>query len=163
MATKNINPATGKRYRATPAEMIARKLAEIEALKAKAEGTYTPDAETLTVKRVRNARRKRETLLDRAKIMLNGRVAGDGKIAQSSIDAKIEQAEKRLADLRLSKANAEERVANLPFDIERLAVLLERAEKGETIEFPADLTPIPGEGEGTDTEKEVAAADGAND
>lgn len=163
MTTKNINPETGKRVRSTPAQMKARLLARIAELEAKEAGTYTPDNETLTVKRVRNARRKRETLLDRAKIMLHGRTAQDGKIAQSSIDDKIAQAEKRLADLRQSKANAEERVANLPFDIERLAVLLERAEKGETIEFPSDLTPIPGEGEGTDTEKEVAAADGAND
>lgn len=159
----NINPQTGKRYRATPAEMIARKLAEIETLKAQLAGTFTPDAETLTNKRLRNAHRRRVTLLDRAKLMLAGRPGVDGKVGVSSIADKIAQAEKRVADLRQSQANAEQRVASLPFDIERLASLLERAEKGETVEFPADLTLIPGEGEGTDSEKEQAAAETTGD
>lgn len=157
MAPK-INPETGKRFRATPEQMIARKLAEIETLKAQLAGTFTPDAETLTVKRLNAARRKRVTLLDRSRFILNGRTAEGGKVVQQSIDARIAQAEQRVADLRQTKANAERFAANLPGDVERLAVLLESAEKGETVEFPTDLTPIPGEGEGTDSEKEAAAS-----
>lgn len=154
---ESMSTNTNKRKRATRQEMIERLEAKLAKLQAQAEGSFTPDAETLTVKRLRSALRKRRTLLHRAEVMVNGRPGTEKSPATNGIDEKIENARKRLADLEQSKRNAEERIAALPFDIERLESLLEQSETGAEVEFPTDLFPIGGEA--TETEVEVAAGE----
>lgn len=149
---------SNKRKRATREEMIRRTEEKLAKLKAQAEGSFTPDAETLTVKRLRNALRRRKTALHRATVMLNGRAATEKSPSMNGIDEKIENARKRLADLEASKSRAEERVANLPFDISRIETILEDAEKsGTEPTFPDDLFPL--DNESTESEVEVAAGE----
>ncbi len=152
--TENQN----KRKRATRQEMRERLLEKLAKLDAQIEGTYTPDQETLVSKRIRAALRKRKTLLSRAEIVIVGRASTEKSPAQNGIEEKIKNAENRLADLRETKRRADERIANLPRDIERLSGLVEMIERGEEVEMPDDLFPIPGEAERTDHEHEVAAA-----
>lgn len=147
-----------KRKRATREEMIAKTQAKLDKLLAQKEGSFTPDAETLVVKRLRSALRRRKTALHRAEVMVNGRAATEKSPPMNGIDEKIENAQKRLADLVSSKERAEERIANLPFDISRIETILETAENdGTEPEFPTDLFML--DNESTDSETEVAAGE----
>lgn len=147
-----------KRKRATREEMMARLQAKLERLQAQKEGTYVPDDETLTLKRLRSALRKRHTAMGNARMLLNGRPATEKSPAMNSIDEKIANAEKRLADLHTAKARAEEQLANLPFDIERLEAIIGVAETGTDVEFPTGLYPLPSEQDRTEAEVEASVA-----
>lgn len=142
-----------KRKRATRKEMIERKRAELEKLLAQEAGTFTDEGSDMA-KRLRKAMKKRRTILHRAEVLLNGRPATEKSPAVNGIDEKIQNAEKRLNDLIESKRRAELQVANLPFDIEKLELLLEEDEAGEEVSFPDDLFKIGGE-KPTDREVEV--------
>ncbi len=148
---------TDRKQRRTRAQMIEEWKAKITKAEAQEEGTYDSDSETLVGRRLRGAMKKRKTILHRAGVLLQGRAATEKSPPMNGIVQKIERARQRLADLIESGARAEQQVANLPFDIERLAELIEAEEKGEDVEFPNDLLRLPGEGEQTDTEAEVAA------
>lgn len=147
-----------KRKRATRKEMIERKKAELEKLLAQEAGTYTGDEGSDIAKRLRKAAKKRKTLLHRAQVLLFGRPATEKSPAVNGIEEKIENAQKRLDNLIESKRRAEEQVANLPFDIEKLELLLEEDERGEEVEFPTDLFRIGGKE--TDREVEVKVSMG---
>lgn len=159
---KNEN-GKGKRNRRTRNEMIAAYEAKLARLKAQAEGTFDEsDDDTYTVKRLRRAIRRRETAIGNAGTLLNGKAATEKSPAVPSILSKIENAEKRLADLRLAQKRAHEITAQVPFDVEKLTALLERAEKGEAVEFPTDLYILPGENDKTEAETEAAFGTGGD-
>jgi predicted glycoside hydrolase/deacetylase ChbG (UPF0249 family) len=156
---------TQKRNRRTRVEMLAALEAKLEKLKAQVSGTYDPtsDEGTFIEKRLRRAIRRRNTALGNAQTLMDGRQATERSPSVSPIDVKIENAEKRLTDLRAAKARAVEMQAQLPFDIERLEALLEKAEAGEDVEFPNDLYRLPNEGERTDAEIEAGSVVDNND
>lgn len=148
---------TDRKQRRTRAQMIDEWKAKIAKAEAQQEGTYDSDSETLIGRRLRAAMKKRKTVLHRAGVLIHGRASTEKSPPMNGIVEKIERARQRLKDLIESGGRAEEQVANLPFDIERLAKLIEAEEKGEDVEFPTNLLSLPGEGEQTDTEAEVAA------
>jgi hypothetical protein len=148
-----------KRKRATRQEMIERLEAKLQKLQAQAEGNFSDDQESNISKRLKKALRKRRTLLGRADVLLNGRPATEKSPAVNGIDEKIENAQSRLDQLIESKRRAEAQAANLPFDIEKLELLLEEVERGEEPEFPTDLFRI-GTEKPTDREVEVKVAMG---
>lgn len=150
---------TQKRNRRTRVEMLAALEAKLEKLKAQVSGTYDPttDKGTFIEQRLRRAIRRRNTALGNAQTLMEGRPATERSPSVSPIDTKIENAEKRLADLRAAKARAVEMQAQLPFDIERLEALLAKADEGEEVEFPNDLYRLPNEGERTDAEIEAGS------
>jgi uncharacterized protein (UPF0335 family) len=156
MTTNENNGGKGKRNRRTRLEVMAELKAKLAKLEAKVAGVYDDSQEDgYTVKRLKAAIRRRETAQGTAETLLNGRAATEKSPQVSPIDEKIANAEKRLADLRKAKTQAMETIARLPFDIEVLRTLLERANKGEAVEFPTGLYLIPGEK--TDAEHEAAS------
>lgn len=146
-----------KRNRRTREEMLAHYQAQIERLEAAMAGAPDTSTESGVLKSLKRALRKRETALRAANVTLNGVKAEDGKgYVRSPIADKIAQTEARLESQRRTAAEAEEQRAALPFDIDRLSALVEAAENGETVEFPDDLTPLPGEENRTDEQHEAA-------
>lgn len=157
----NVNsgtPTTNRRKRRSPEELYQEALAKAEMYKAKMEGTYQPENDSYGVKRIRAALRKRKTALHAAQVTIDGRASTDKSPALNGIDAKIENAERRLEQLRETRERAMEQIAALPSDIETLSELVERIEDGEAEpEFPKGLHRLPGEGEQTEAEAEVAS------
>jgi len=154
----------GKRNRRTREQIKAELEAKLAKINAKLNGTFVEtDDESLLVKRLRRAIRKRETAIGNAGTLLTGRAATEKSPAIPTIDSKIENAQKRLDDLRLAKNRAMEIQARVPFDIDRLRSALEGAEKGTVLEFPTELYILPGEDEKTDAEHEAASVSEQDD
>lgn len=148
---------TNKRNRRTREEMLAHYQAQIARLEAAMTGAPDTSSEAGVLKSLRARLRKTETALRAAQITLNGVRAEDGKgYVRSPIADKIEQTKLRLAAQERTKAEAEEQTAALPFDIERLSALVAAGEQGEEVEFPEDLTPLPGEENRTDEQHEAS-------
>jgi len=155
---------TDRKARRTRAQMIEEMEAKLAAYKAKEDGTYTSDSETLIGKRLKGGLKRRRTLLHRAQVLIAGRAATEKSPPMNGIDDKIERAEARLEDLIESRERANEQVARLPGDIEAIAKAIEVDEQGlETAEFPSDLLALPGEGEQTNAEAETVHATNDDD
>lgn len=161
MTTNKENTTNGKkRTRRTIEERIAATQAEMARLQAIKDGTYVRGEATSgnpVLTQVKKALRVRKTALHNAQIITDGRAATEKSPRQSTLAEKIENAEKRLNNLRETKKRSDQIIADTPFDIERLEALIELAESGEDITFPDNLTPLPSESEKTDTEHEVTA------
>ena len=139
----------------TPEEIIADLEKKIEIQKAKAAGTYDPEKDSYGVKRIRAALRRRKTALHAAEVTINGRAATAKSPALNGIDDKIDNARSRLDNLTETRNRAMLSIANLPDDIRVLEDLVQRAEKGEEVEFPTGLHHIPGDQ--TEAEAETAS------
>ena len=150
--------------RRTPAEMAAHyaKLAEDYAAKAEAQERGERIQGNSMVSRLKRAAKTRSTLLHRAQVTVNGKAATQKSPALPTIDQKIENAEKRLADYREARSTALEQIARFPEDIEKLNLLVEAIEAGEidpdNVEFPTGLLAAPGEQTQTAAEAETAAS-----
>ena len=142
----------------TSLEMYQFHLREAEKALARAEGRASEANEGSLVKRLKAALKRRNTLLGRAQVVVNGKLATAKSPATNTVEDKIENAIQRLADLRLTETNAIEQLAELPDDIERLTLLVEEAKAGTDVEFPSDMYRIPGVEEQTDSEAEFSAA-----
>lgn len=156
MTNETTNEKGGKRSRRTRVEQLEflrQKMAKIEAQIA---GNFdeTQD-DSYMVTRLKRAIRKRETALKAAGTLLNGRAATENSPAISAIAVKIANAETKLANLRTAVVRATEAEGRLPFDIATLRETLERASKGETVDFPEGLFVLPNEA--TRTEAEIEA------
>jgi hypothetical protein len=81
------------------ADRKAELLAKLAILEAKENGTYEPSMEPDGLKGVKAALRRRKTALHQAQILIAGRAATDKSPALPGIDAKIENAQKRLDNL----------------------------------------------------------------
>lgn len=155
--SENENKTGIKRPRRTIEQRRADLMAELARLDAKAAGTFDPSQEEgYGLKRLRAAVRSRETAMGNATAVLNGKPGTEKSPAVSSIGVKIANARARLDNLILAEQRAVEILAALPADIETLRGLVERAEKGETVEMPTNLYRLPGEDEQTDAEREAA-------
>lgn len=162
--TTNENSGGGKRNRRTRAQMaeaLRLKLAKIEAQIA---GNFDETGDdNYMVTRLKRAIRRRDTALKSAATLLNGRAATENSPAVSDIETKIQNAQKRLADLETAKARAIETNGRVPFDLETLNAALASAVKGETVEFPTGLYILPGEGERTEAEIEAGSVSNQDD
>lgn len=164
MTTNETTGNGGKRNRRTRLEMKAALEAKLAKLQAQIDGSYDESGDdSFLVKRLRRAIRRRETAMGNAATLLGGRAATEKSPAVASIDSKIENAEKRLADLRLAKTRALEIQARVPFDIDVLRSSLEGAEAGTVLEFPTGLYVLPGESEKTDAEIEAGSVSNVDD
>lgn len=144
------------RNRRTREEMIAAVEAKLARLKAQAEGTYDETADdTFLVKSLKRAIRSRETAIKQSQTLLRGRAGTEKSPAVADIEQKIANAENRVMNLHAAKARALEMEARLPFDVQNLRELLERAEKGETVNMPTDLYILPNQADRTDAEIEA--------
>lgn len=141
----------------SPREMYEFHLREAEKALARAEGRASAVPSSM-LKRLNAALKRRQTLLGRAQVVINGKLATAKSPATNTIEVKIENAVQRLADLRQTQSNAIEQLAELPDDIERLELLIEEHKGGADVEFPTDLYRIPGVEEQTDSEAEFSAA-----
>jgi hypothetical protein len=141
----------------TPQEMYEFHLKEAEKALARAEGRASA-VPTSMMKRLTAALKRRNTLLGRAQVVINGKLATAKSPATNTIEQKIENAIARVADLRQTQSNAIDQLAQLPEDIERLTLLIEEHKGGTDVEFPTDLYRIPGVEEQTDSEAEFSAA-----
>jgi hypothetical protein len=131
--------------------MIDFMQAKLEKLMAQEEGTYSDENENDVLKGLKRRLRKTETALKAADLILNG---SDGK---STIDDKIVKTRARLESQIETADRAEAQKAALPFDVERLQALIALGEAGEDVEFPKDLTRLPGEQDKTQEEHEAKA------
>ena len=156
--------------RRTPEEMAAHyaKLAEQYQEKAERQARGERIQGNSMVSRLKRALRTRETLLNRAQVTVNGKAATAKSPALPTIDEKIANVEKRLADYRETRSNALAQIAEFPQDIETLKALLASIDAGDVdpddVEFPRDLHKAPGEGSTTSGEAEtLASIDQEND
>jgi uncharacterized small protein (DUF1192 family) len=157
MSETNTNTTGIKRPRRSIEERKAALMAELARLEAKAAGTFDETSEEgYALKRLRAAVRSRETALGNAFNVLNGKAGTEKSPAVSSIGVKIQNARARLDNLIVAEQRAVEQIAALPADIETLRALVERAEKGETVEMPTNLYRLPTYEERTDAEREAA-------
>jgi hypothetical protein len=116
--------------------MLAKRLAEVAKLQAQIAGTFDETGDGFLVTRLKRAIRSRDTALRVAQTVLGGRNKTENSPAVSDIDTKIANAQKRLADLVQTKANAIEVQAQVPFDLETLNSALSGAIDGTVLEFP---------------------------
>ncbi len=161
--TTNTN--NGKRKRATRAEMIERKRLELAKLEAQMEAaergeSYVPEGEAGILKLMRRALKTRRTALHRAEVEIKGRASTDKSPAKNSIDERIENARSRLESLIETKRRSEEIVSCVPFDIQELENMIERAETDgvDGITMPEGLYRFPDDP--TVEQLEEAFADG---
>jgi len=138
------------RPRKTRLEMIEVRKAQLAKLEAQEAGSYSDDSENGVLKSLKKRLRNTNTALRAAGITLNGTEV------RSTIEDKIEGTRRRLASQLETMKNAEEFVATLPFDVERLEALIAAAEEGEDVEFPNDLTRLSDDEDRTDEEHEAA-------
>lgn len=151
----NENSKT-RNNRRTRVEMKAALEAKLAKLQAQIDGNYDESGDdSFLTKRLRRAIRSRETALGVAETLLYGRAATEKSPAIGGIETKIQNAEKRLADLFAAKQRAIETQARVPFDIDALRVALTGAEQGTVLEMPTGLYILPGEK--TDAEIEAAS------
>lgn len=145
-----------KRNRRTQEEMLAHYKAKADALQAKIEGRGGDEAGSDLVANLKRRLRKTETALRSAQIMLNGVVKEDGKGWQRApIDEKIEMTRTRLQTQIDARDRADSMATTLPFDVNRLKLLIEAANVGEDVEFPNDLTPLRAPGATVKSDEEV--------
>ncbi len=158
----NDNSKGGKRNRRTRVEMAAELRARLAKIEAQIAGNFDESTEDgFMVTRLKRAIRRRETAINTAETLLNGRAATEKSPAVAGIDAKIENAEKRLADLRAAKGRALETQARVPFDVDVLRAALDSAVAGNEVEFPTGLYVLPGET--TDAEVEAGSVQNQDD
>jgi len=143
---------TQRRKKRTRAEMIADLEHKLAKYRAQEEGTFEDQT---TLKMLKRALKARQKALHQANILLHGREQTPDRKSPpvNSITVKIENAQRRVDGYIESKRRAEEQIANLPFDIEKLQDLVTVAESGEEVEFPQDLFRLPTDR--TDRENEV--------
>jgi len=139
-----------KRNRKTREEMLAHRLAQVEKLQAQIEGSYQDESENAVLKSLKKRLRRTNTVLKAADITING--SG----VRSSIADKILGTRKRLDSQIQTAENAEQFMASLPFDVERLEALIAASETGEDVEMPSDLTRLDDAEDRTDEEHEAA-------
>jgi len=157
-----VETTGNKRTRRTREQIMADLERKLEAMRAKAQGTYDESQdETFIVKHLRRAIRRNETAVRNADTLLQGRPGTDKSPAIADIDSKIANAEQRVRDLNAAKTAALTVQAQAPFNIQKLTATLALAEAGETVEMPGDLFALPGDD--TDVQKEVAFANKASD
>lgn len=146
-----------KRNRRTQEEMLAHYQAEVDKLQAKIEGRYEDDGGTDMVKALKARLRKTATALRSAQIMVDGITKDDGKGWQRApISEKIATTRARLDSQIEGREFATVQTTKLPFDVERLTLLVQAAEAGEDVEFPTDLNPLSrNETEKSDEQVEV--------
>ena len=152
----------GRKRRATREEMIEATRLKLDKLIAQAAGTHEEDRESdsFQIKRVRRALRKRETLLHRAGVILNGKPATAQSPGGKTIDEQIEAMEARLEDKRATRANAIEQEAKLPFDIEALQTIVsnyDNAEDPDSVDVSFPELEVAVDGDPTDSEVETDA------
>jgi len=130
--------------------MIAFRQAELDKMIAQEAGSFDESNESNVGKALQRRLRKTRTALKAAGIMVNG------TDVRSSIAVKIEGTLRRLASQKQAQENAEEQIAKLPFDVERLVALIDSVEASDIVDFPTDLTRLGDEDERTDEEHEAA-------
>ena len=146
-----------RRERRTPAQIIADLEAEIAARKAALDGKIDTSTEHGLGKALRNARRKRNTALKAAQVIVEGIPASDGKgWTRKPMSETIKNTEKRLESQRETLNRAEYQRADLPTWIARLDSLLEALERGDDVEFPREMPPLENEKDRSDEEHEAA-------
>lgn len=132
-----------KRNRRTREQMLAHYMEKVNRLEDQIAGREVEDASGDLVKSLKKRLRKTETALRSAQIMVNGITKDDGKGWQRApIAEKIATTEARLEQQRDAAVYANEQTAALPFDVDRLKLLIAAAELGEDVEFPNDLKPL---------------------
>jgi hypothetical protein len=123
--------------------MLAHYAEKVQRLQDQIAGRDVEDASGDLVKSLKKRLRKTETALRSAQIMVNGITKDDGKGWQRApIAEKIATTESRLEQQREAAVYANEQTAELPFDVDRLKLLISAAELGEDVEFPTDLKPL---------------------
>ena len=134
---------TDKRNRRTREEMLAHYMEKVQRLEDQIAGREVEDASGDLVKSLKKRLRKTETALRSAQIMVNGVTKDDGKGWQRApIAEKIATTRARLAQQIEASEYADEQTASLPFDVDRLKLLISAAELGEDVEFPNDHKPL---------------------
>lgn len=142
--------ANERAARKTRAQVIVEMEAKLSKYRAQEAGTFRDENENDILKALNKRLRKTSTVLKAAGITVNG------SDVRSSIADKIAGTQKRLESQIETQRRAEEQIAALPFDVERLQALIATAEAGEDVEFPTDLTRLGDEQERTDEEHEAA-------
>lgn len=141
------------RNRKTRQEMLAYRLAQVEKLQAQINNTYKDESENAVLKSLKARLRKTSTVLRAQRILL------DGTEVRSSIADKIVHTRTRLEGQIQAQVNAEALIVSLPFDVETLEAAIAACETGDDVEFPANLTRLPGDvevAEMSDEEHEAA-------
>ena len=134
---QNENSGGKTRNRRTRQEMLAKRLAEVAKLQAQIAGNFDGEGtDGFLVTRIKRAIRSRDTAIRVAQTVLGGRSKTENSPAVSDIDTKIANAQKRLADLVLTKTNAVEVLAKVPADLDTLNSALPGAIDGTVLEFP---------------------------
>lgn len=152
-----------RKKRATREEVIASTRLKLEKLLAQEAGTHQEDESTdsFGIKMIRRALRKRETLLHRAGVILNGKPRTAQTPGGKTIDEQIEAMEARLTDKRKTRTNAIEQEAKLPFDIDSLQTIVsnyDNAEDPTTVDVSFPELEVKVDGDPTDSEVEADAA-----
>ncbi|MCI0557185.1 MAG: hypothetical protein MN733_01730 [Nitrososphaera sp.] len=146
-----------KRNRRSAAEMAEFYRQQAERCQAIAEGRAVDDTEHGVLKALKARLRKTKTEFRSAQITLNGVAREDGHgWTRAPIADKILGTIARLESQRETKRRAEEFIAALPFDVERLEALVAAAEQGEDVEMPGDLVPLSDGQDRSDEEHESA-------
>jgi hypothetical protein len=124
----------------TTEEMQAYYLEMAQRCQDKIDGKEVEDLHGDVIKSLKKRLKKTETALRSAQITVNGVPSSDGKGWQRAPQSeKILKTRERLAQQIDALARAEEFAATLPFDVDRLRLLIRAAEAGETVEMPNNL------------------------
>ena len=159
MTESTESKSKSKKPRRSIEQRIADKMAELQRLQAIQNGTHDETTESgYMVKRLREAIRRRETAINVANVTLFGRAKTEASPALPPIANKIENAQRRLADMLETQKRANEVLASVPQDILTLDAVLTKAEAGEVVEFPSGLFGLPSDKTETQVETEAAAS-----